>query len=48
MNDILFFRGLSYLKINNVQKACIDLKRSSELGNFEAKTVLSHYCEKGE
>jgi tetratricopeptide (TPR) repeat protein len=39
-SEVLYYRGLSFNKIGNVDSACKDLRRSIELGYSEAKNIL--------
>ncbi len=39
-----YIRGLAYIKLNNKNKACADLLKASELGNYEATKKRKEIC----
>lgn len=39
-----YIRGLAYIKLNNKNKACADLLKASELGNYEATKKRKEFC----
>lgn len=40
-----FYRGVTYLKLNNKPKACLELKQSYGMGYLDAKNVIQIHCK---
>lgn len=47
-NPEYYYRASSKHKINNIDEACKDLKKSIELGGEKAKELLEHICNSSE
>jgi protein O-mannosyl-transferase len=43
-SDAYFNRAMVYLITNNQEKACIDLKKASQLGHNKSKDLIPDYC----
>lgn len=44
-NNSYFFRGKSYIKLNQKENGCKDLSKAGELGKKEAYKEISKYCK---
>nr|WP_314551247.1 tetratricopeptide repeat protein [uncultured Capnocytophaga sp.] len=44
-DNSFYYRGMSYLLLDNKEKGCIDLKKSKELGKKEAQEAINKYCK---
>src|SRR5690606_71582 len=43
--DAYFNRGISYYKMNNIEKACYDWKKAKSMGDKEAENIIEKYCK---
>jgi tetratricopeptide (TPR) repeat protein len=47
-NHLIYYnRGISKLNISDIKGACVDLKKSLELGYVKAKEVITTFCDHG-
>jgi tetratricopeptide (TPR) repeat protein len=44
--ELLLYRGLTYLELKDLQKACSDFKEATENGSEEAYKLSEKYCSK--
>lgn len=45
-SNSFYLRGMAYINENKIEKGCIDLSRSGELGNAEAYSSIKIFCNK--
>jgi Tfp pilus assembly protein PilF len=43
--EIYISRGLTYIKLNNKQKACDDFRKSLNMGYKNAQEHIDKYCK---